>query len=257
MSGFNAGAGAPTIQPVPGPDRSLSAATTLTPHVSGEDHARAPGPSACTVLPRSNGGVKELAPAHQNTTKKHLAEGAQLQFEPIVVEGETWTFEHLRSFTFPYNILTAGAELTVYVDVVFSCHCFSRELKKDEAWPAQEWVYTTDKETRILDRTRYRHSREVLPDVIKDFDARKILLASDENYMTIEVTDSEGVQGHYQVFFTVRRKEGVKKRVELKVQSAYFVDYVHRQAQPASKRRVRFKVIVAKAYERKKLRPGK
>lgn len=180
-----------------------------------------------------------------------------MQFEPVVVEGETWTFEHLRPFSFPYAIVTAGAELTVYVDVVFSCHCFSREPKKGELPPPDEWAYTTDKETRILDRARYRHSRELLPDIIKDFDARKILFASEENYMTIEATDSEGAKGHYQVFFTVKRKAGVKGRVELKIQSAYFVDYVHRQAQPESKRPVRFKVIVTRAYERIKLRPGR
>lgn len=182
-----------------------------------------------------------------------------MSFAPIVVEGETWSFDHLRSFSFPYDIVTTGTKtkLTVYVDVVFPCHCFSRERSKGEAWPDAQWVYSTDTETRILDPQRYQHSKEVLPHVIKDFDARTILFASDENYMTVEATNFAGVKGHYQVFFTVRRKEGVKHRVELKVQSAYFVDYVHRRAKPASKRPVRFKIIVTAAYERRKLRAGK
>jgi hypothetical protein len=180
-----------------------------------------------------------------------------VQFQPIVADGETWTFDHLRPFSFPYTILTANVELTLYIDVVFSCHCFSRKPVKDAPLPPPPWVYQDAKETRILDRARYRQSRELLPGVIRDFDTRKILFASDENYMTIEATNSEGVTGNYQVFFTVARKEGVKRRVELTVQSAYFVDYVHRRAQPVSKRPVRFKLIVTAAYERRKLCPGK
>ena len=139
--------------------------------------------------------------------------------------GETWSFEHLRSFSFPYTIVTAGVELGLHVDVLFSCHCFTRKPAPCVPLPAPEWVYRTATEVRILDRERYQHSREILPGVLQDFDARKILFASTENYMTIEATDARGVAGHYQVFFTVSRKEGGKRRLTLMVQSAYFVDY--------------------------------
>lgn len=126
-----------------------------------------------------------------------------MKYAPVVVEGHQWTFEHLSPFSFPYEILVVGAPLTVFVDVVFSCHCFSRGPAKGVPLPAAEWVYATDKETRILDAMRYRHSNELLPGVIKDFDSRKILFASDENYMTIDATAEDGQKGHYQVFFTV------------------------------------------------------
>jgi len=180
-----------------------------------------------------------------------------MQFEAIVVAGELWSFEHLRSFSFPYTIVTAGAELDLHVDVLFSCHCFTRKPAPGVPLPSPEWVYRTATEVRILDKERYQHSRDILPGVIHDFDARKILFASTENYMTIEATDARGVSGHYQVFFTVSRKEGVKRRLTLTVQSAYFVDYIHRQAKPASKRPVRFKLIATAAYERRKLQVGR
>lgn len=180
-----------------------------------------------------------------------------MKHEPVTVAGELWRLEHLDPFTFPYEIVTAGVHLTVFVDVVFSCHCYSRKPDPFALPPPDEWVYRDHRETRILDATRYRHSRLYLPFLFKDLDARKILFASNENYMTLEMVDDQGRTGHYQVFFTVKRKEGTRHRVELKVQSAYFVADLHRRARPESRRPVRFKLIVTAAYERRKLRPGR
>ena len=180
-----------------------------------------------------------------------------MHYEPLTVEGAPWTFEHLEPFSFPYTIATAGATVSLFVDVTFSCHCFTRKPAPGASLPANEWLFRTDREVRILDRQRYDHSRQLLPSVIHCFDDRKILFASTENYITVEATDTNGVAGYYQVFFTVLRKEGVRARVALTVQSAYFVDYVHRRIQPASKRPVRFKLIVTAAYERRKLKPGR
>jgi hypothetical protein len=151
-----------------------------------------------------------------------------MQFDPVVVAGEHWTFEHLRSFSFPYTIMTAGALLDLHIDVLFSCHCFTRKPSPGVPLPAPEWVYRTATEVRILDHERYQHSRDILPGVIQDFDARKILFASTENYMTIEATDARGVTGHYQVFFTVSRKEGVKRRLTLMVQPTLWTTFIAR-----------------------------
>lgn len=180
-----------------------------------------------------------------------------MQFKSIVVQEEVWNFEHLKSFSFPYTIATAGTAVDLHIDVVFSCHCFTRSRSTDDLLPVAEFVYRTENEVRILDRERYQLSRALLPGLIKDFDARKILFASSENYMTIEATNANGVAGHYQVFFTVKRREDVKRRLTLLIQSAYFVEYLHRQAKPTSKRPVRFKVIATAAYERRKLRVGR
>ncbi len=180
-----------------------------------------------------------------------------MHYTPLTVEGEHWTFEHLEPLSFPYTIVTGGGAVSLFVDVAFSCHCFTRKPVPGASLPGDEWVFRTDQEVRILDRQRYEQSRRLLPAVIHSFDARKILFASTENYITVEATDANGVAGYYQVFFTVLRKEGAKGRVALTVQSAYFVDYVHRRIQPASKRPVRFKLIVTAAYERRKLKPGR
>lgn len=180
-----------------------------------------------------------------------------MKHAPVRVEGQLWRFEHLDPFSFPYEIVTAGARLTVFIDVVFSCHCFSRKPEPGALPPPDEWVYRTRRETRILDEKRYRHSRRLLPLMLKDLDSRRILFARNENFMTVETVDDQGCVGHYQVFFTVKRKEGLRHRLELTVQSAYFVADPHRRARPDSLRPVRFKLIVTAAYERRKLRLGR
>lgn len=180
-----------------------------------------------------------------------------MSFEPVVVDGVLWNFEHLMPFSFPYTILTGGNQITLHIDVCFSCHCFTRKPTPNNEEIEKLYIYRTATETRVLDKTRYAHSRELLPLIIKDFDERKILFASTENYMTLETSNAQGIQGYYQVFFTVKRKEGVRNRLGLIVQSAYFVDYLHRQAKPTSRRSVRFKLIATAAYERRKLQPGR
>jgi hypothetical protein len=85
-----------------------------------------------------------------------------MHYEPLTVEGNTWTFEHLESFSFPYTIVTAGATLSLFVDVAFSCHCFTRKPAPGASLLADEWVFRTDQELRILDRQRYDHSKLLL-----------------------------------------------------------------------------------------------
>jgi hypothetical protein len=175
----------------------------------------------------------------------------------VQVGDDVWSFEHLRSYSFPYTIETAGSAVELQIDIVFSCHCFSRKPELGTALPDAPWVYKTATETRILDRERYDDSRNILPGMMHELVTRRILFAGTENFMTIETINSQGKNGYYQVFFVVSRKEGVKRRLELKVQSAYFVEDLHRRAQPKSMRPVRFKLIATAAYERRKLRPGR
>ncbi len=75
-----------------------------------------------------------------------------MSFNPVTVNGDVWSFEHLKSFSFTYTIVTAGASMAVQVDVVFSCHCFTRSFSSGPPPPSNDWVYKTATETRILDR---------------------------------------------------------------------------------------------------------
>jgi hypothetical protein len=179
-----------------------------------------------------------------------------MKHESILVDGELWTFEHLDPFSFPYTIVTGGADVQIYVDVVFSCHCFSRERAGGEQVPVA-WLYATARETRVLDRDRYELSRQHLRALLSNIDGRRILFAGPENFFTVEGMSAEGVEGFYQVFFVVTRKANAARRLELKVQSAYFVSELHRRATPASMRKVRFKIIATAAFEGRRLHAGR
>ncbi len=177
-------------------------------------------------------------------------------FSAITVGSDTWTFDHLEPFSFQYQITVGERDIDLFIDVVFSCHCFSRDLQPNEVAP-EEWLYVDERETRLLDAQRYALSKSLLRSVLSDMDKRKILFAGPENFMTIEQTLADGAQGFYQVFFVLLRKNGTKNRIEMKVQSAYFVDELHRRARPLSARKVRFKVLVTAAYEGRRLHAGR
>jgi hypothetical protein len=174
-----------------------------------------------------------------------------MSFAPVIVGSETWTFDHLAPHSFPYSIETGGRVVTLSVDVSYSCHCFSRDPGDGEVPPA-ELLYEHGKDHRILDAVRYEFSKR-LPGLIADIDQRRILFAGPENFLTLEATDAEGVAGYYQVFFVLYRKVGTKQRLELRVQSAYWVSHLHRRARPTTSRKVRFKLIATAAYEGRRL----
>lgn len=174
-----------------------------------------------------------------------------MSFLPVTVGSETWTFDHLAPRSFSYDIETAGRTVTLSIDVSYSCHCFSRDPGVGEVPPA-ELLYEYEKDRRVLDAARYEFSKR-LPGIIADINQRRILFAGPENFLTLELTDAEGVAGYYQVFFVLYRKTGTKQRLELHVQSAYWVSHLHRRARPITSRKVRFKLIATAAYEGRRL----
>ena len=174
-----------------------------------------------------------------------------MSFVPVIVGSETWTFDHLAPHSFPYEIESGGQVVTLVIDVSYSCHCFSRDPSIDEVLPA-ELLYEHGRDRRILDAVRYEFSKR-LPGLIGDIEQRRILFAGPENFLTLEATSSEGVPGYYQVFFVLYRKVGAKQRLELRVQSAYWVSHLHPRALPTTLVKVRFKLIATAAYEGRRL----
>lgn len=174
-----------------------------------------------------------------------------MSFSPVIVDSEIWTFDHLAPHSFSYDIETAGRVVTLSIDVSYSCHCFSREPREGEI-PPVGLLYEHGRDRRILDAVRYEFSKR-LPSLIADINQRRILFAGPENFLTLEATDAEGVPGYYQVFFVLYRKAMGKQRLELRVQSAYWVSHLHRRARPTTLRKVRFKLIATAAYEGRKL----
>jgi hypothetical protein len=145
-------------------------------------------------------------------------------FGTVVFRGVTWDLSHLRPFVFKTEVAEG---LDVSVLVLFSCHCFTKSLRWDERPPLEipdDEYYVDDRERRVLCERRYDLSRQFLRDIVTNLHARRISLADDrrQNFMTIEHVD-DGKTVVYAVFFEVE-KDKVRKRLVLRVQSAYVLD---------------------------------
>lgn len=145
-------------------------------------------------------------------------------FGTVVFRGVLWDLSHLKPFVFKTEV-SAGLEVSVLV--IFSCHCFTKSLRWDERPALQiphDEFYVDDRERRVLCERRYNLSRQLLRDIVMSLHTRRITLADDRraNFMTVEHVEL-GRTVLYAVFFEVE-KDKLRKRLVLRVQSAYVLN---------------------------------
>ncbi|WP_175822866.1 hypothetical protein [Burkholderia sp. BCC0419] len=176
-------------------------------------------------------------------------------FPPTRYRGESWDLSHLRPLTFTCDLET-GFDVTVLV--LFSCHCFTRSFKWDgrtrDAIPDDE-IYDDGRETRVLCAERYRASRQLLRGVIVGLATRRIVVADERqpNFVTVETVAADGTQRVYAVFFEVAKDRLRKRRLILRVQSAYMLDgdLTRRQREA---RKVALRTLLRASLEGRKIR---
>jgi len=135
---------------------------------------------------------------------------------------------HLEPFALQID---PGLGFEVTVVVYFSSHCFTRSVAWDgrhlNSIPVEE-LFREEQDVRVLCERRYSLSLNHLPRLIKELPRRVIRIAreSPQNFVTIERVDlGERVPPpHYVVFFELSRDTKRKRRLVLKVQSAYLKD---------------------------------
>jgi hypothetical protein len=180
---------------------------------------------------------------HQEAVSK------QNRFEPRLVGGEEWTFDHLEAFVIKMPIvLPPQISATLDVVVLFSNHCFTRALRSMETL-ADDLRFDDERETRVLDEERYTLSKQHLLNIVKNLPSRKILIAdaSRPNYVTVEIPSAQGQEVlQYAVFFEVEKDKKRNKRVLLRIQSAYLLEHNTRRLQNA--RKINFSVLLKNAY---------
>jgi hypothetical protein len=164
-----------------------------------------------------------------------------------------WDLTHLDPFAFQEEIEPG---LLVDVVVLFACHCFAHDEKDDPrrgAIPPSEY-YRDGREVRVLDPDRYELSRQLLPRLIQSLAVRDIRVEGPpyNNFFTVEVTTAGGLPGQYMVFFDVTNDKGRKKRLILRVQSAYPVAALKSRQAKAGK--VKFRTLLRAAYLGNKIR---
>lgn len=185
----------------------------------------------------------DLAPHSDAVTAHH-------RFPTIKFQGTTWDLRHLDPFAFRADVGREGEPLFVDVVVLFACHCFTRGDDRDTA--AAIDYYRDGREVRVLCEERYALSRRYLPQLVRELFERKIQVASSlPNYITLEVIDERN-PGLYAVFFEVEKDGARRKRMLLRVQSAYRIDSLSRRQEKAGK--VNFAVLLRATYEGRKIK---
>lgn len=180
------------------------------------------------------------------------------RFSGVSFDGTAWDLSHLDAFATRVALSFDGA-ITVVVDLVFlfSCHCFTHgfeiDVRPTTQIPVGE-IYDDGREKRVLDPDRYKLSREVLPSIVRQLDERliKIVGQDSSNYATFETLDALGRSINYAVFFQVLKDSKRKKRLLLRIQSAYRLDELTKRQRNAKK--VKLSTLLRAAYEGRQIR---
>jgi len=161
-----------------------------------------------------------------NPIDDHLdAVDADHQHLSKAFDGQLWSFDHLKPFALRMDVpLNGVGPVEIDVVVLFSNHCYSRELELGE--DANEAHIVTDGSIRrVMDAERYALSQAYLPALIHTLHERRIK-PSRENFVTLELAPSSagGLPRNYVVFFDVKKDRRRKRRLLLRVKSAYVLD---------------------------------
>lgn len=191
-------------------------------------------------------------PPHLITQHTDIA--VQHRFRNVVYQGTEWDLAHLDPYAFRAELQPG---LTVDVVVFYSCHCFTHAHHKDErgnAVPGEE-IYLEGSIRRVLNPERWRLSRELLPGLVRQLHTShiRVLGGALGNYATFSATDRAGTPVTYGIFFDVRKDRARKKRLLLRVQSAYIVEPMTQRLLKA--RKVNLHVLLRAVHEGREIKP--
>lgn len=162
---------------------------------------------------------------------------------------ETWTFDHLQAFVMRLPLEQApNCKVEYDVVVFFANHCFSRELKPG-AVVDPSLIVMDGRIQRVMDKQRYELSRQYLPKLVHELGSKHIRIAdaSRPNYVTLELQSNlpNETPQHYAMFFEVKKDRSRKRRILLRVQSAYILENPSTRLLKADK--IRFHVLLRRA----------
>jgi hypothetical protein len=145
-----------------------------------------------------------------------------LKWDDFKYGGVTYGLSHLYPRTLQFERQAYGDQPAVIftVDVIFSLHCFTRELLPGTY--DRKLTYSDTRETRLFDFERYELSKR-LPEIIETLAQRKCFHTGYGNFVTVEVAREDGASVNYYVFFTAS-KSTRKGRINIYIQSAYVPD---------------------------------
>lgn len=140
------------------------------------------------------------------------------QYGTITILGEVFDLTHLNEFRMQVTIPAKDEkpEQNYPVQVVFTCHCFTRSLPKEGCDPAEHYIDSRD--TRQFDPDRHALSLQ-LPTLVSDLPGRKCFHTGHGNFVAVQIIDPHGAVRHYAVYFALEK--AAKNLLLLTIESAF------------------------------------
>lgn len=192
-----------------------------------------------------------LKPAKQSR-KRYVTSAMILRWASVVLEGESYSLEHLNASTRELVIApnVRAPERRICLAVTYGLHCFSISIDDVKS---TNLVVRDGREQRAFDLARYRLSL-ALPEIVASLELRRCFHTGHRNFFTVELADEQGQKQDYVIYFrTWRAAAGEAGDVRLHVESAY----LRSDAPQRHKKSIRFKVIVANTYTGKEIHEPK
>lgn len=141
--------------------------------------------------------------------------------------GTIYDLSHVHPFFLKYTLppqpgkpgRPGFAELVIRIYVVFSHHCFSRNLKNVQTYTEEE-IYEDKgrKERRVFCLVRWQLSKKLAP-LLKRAAGRKCYHTGKHNFFTVELDGGGAIGEDYVIYFRAERSQLVD--IELTIESAY------------------------------------
>lgn len=155
------------------------------------------------------------------------------KWDERIIDGETYTFTHLRSFDMTLHRPAKGemAAFSAEIRVVFDCHVTTEDCAAYIVGDSRYWK-DTGGQPRVFDLQRYKysHSLPAMMEGLAKGDVR-CYVAQHNNYMVWRAADADPSDTrHYQAYFDVYRPTNQADgadRLVLYVQSAFVRDNPH------------------------------
>lgn len=159
------------------------------------------------------------------------------------LDGVPYDLSHLNMRTYAWEIeLKNKLCKQIEVEVIFSCHCFSRSPKEGEEYRQEQVVYD-HKKVRLFDIRRYQLSLK-LPEIISELPAHKVFQTGYHNLVRVVVADPLESSSEYHVFLALTRNG---KKVKMVVESAYPADLL--EDRKKFDKPIRFRVALRNRFE--------
>jgi len=175
-----------------------------------------------------------------------------MKWLPFRYDGKAYDLAHLHPCTLEYQRPSEGNKAAeVYrVEVTYTLHCFSRDLKPKEVCD-DDLMYSDGYESRVFDFRRYELSK-LLPGIIQALpDKKPYHNKNRRNFFTVEVTTENESAIEYDIFFKVKKK--AKGRLEMIIETAFVRDPGYDSTRPDGKP-IRFWIILHNTMNNKAIR---